>query len=197
MRRRPIAALLAPLALAAPAGLAACASPPPTELSVSTYRVSGGSERALTRSLALHGPRLPNGERALAAVTLAFDPRFRVDDRPGSCRLRDVSVAVKADVTLPEWRERERARGELAEAWDGFLAYAIAHELEHVRIAQGYARRIEGAMRRASAPDCDALSDRLAPEIARILAEHDAAQNRFDAREQARLAARARAAAGR
>lgn len=184
------------LAVAAALTTAACvaAGSTPTRLTVSTYEVSGTTSRALDRQLGLHGPRLPNGERALAAAELSFRPTFQLGRSGGRCRLTNVEVALDANIVLPEWRQRATASEALGRNWDSFIAFAIRHELTHVEIAQRYARRAEVAMRRRTAVDCEDLVKLVGQDIARIMAEHDREQAAFDIAEQARIARMVRAA---
>lgn len=177
------------IALAGVLALASCMATPPTDVSVRTYRVTGSTMSALERSLSIHGPSVPglNG-RAFAAVETTFLHNFEPVPNEGSCRYsRGGRVGLRSEVILPEWRQRDSAPPELQEKWDLISQYAVIHEAGHIKISQKYARLLEQAYKRASAPDCDALDARMGGIIQPIADAHVAEQQQFDATDAPRF----------
>ncbi|MEM8551994.1 MAG: DUF922 domain-containing protein [Pseudomonadota bacterium] len=156
-----------------------------------TYNVTGTTLNALERSLAAHGPQVPGlPGRAFAAVETSFLHSFEPAAAGGSCRYnRNGRVGLRSEVILPEWRQRDRAPAELQLKWDVISRYAVIHEAGHIRISQKYASLLEQAYKRASAQSCEALDASMVREANRILADHRAEQNLFDATDGPRFAA--------
>jgi len=179
---RPFGGLL--LALAA----AACQMTPPANVSFNTYRVSGDSISSLNQQLALHGPTIPGQGKALAAADISFDPTVLLESGGYGCRVARVDFQVNAEVTLPEWLQKDRASPELAALWDAFSEEALEHELVHVRIAEEHAVKMERTIRRLADPDCSKLEAQIREVIDRVAQEHAEAQDKFDEREEARYA---------
>jgi predicted secreted Zn-dependent protease len=180
--------------LAAAAGvlaLASCMAPPPTDVSVRKYDVSGTTLSALERSLSTHGPVVPGLEgRAFAAVETTFVHNFEPVEANGRCRYtRDGRVGLRSEVILPEWRQRDSAPPDLREKWDIISRYAAIHEAGHIKISQKYARQLEQAYRGASAPTCEELDARMSAAIEPIAAAHVAEQRRFDETDEPRFRA--------
>lgn len=172
------AALAAMLVL----GVAACMATPPTDVSVRTYKVSGSTMNALERSLSIHGPRVPGLQgRAFAAVETTFLHNFEPVEEGGRCRYsRAGRVGLRSEVILPEWRQRDTASRELQEKWDIISQYALIHEAGHIKISQKYARQLEAAYKRTSAPTCKQLDAKMEDIIAPIARAHVAEQQLFD-----------------
>lgn len=169
--------------------LASCIATPPTDVQVRTYKVTGTTMSALERSLSVHGPQVPGLEgRAFAAVETTFLHSFEPVQQGGACRYsRDGRVGLRSEVTLPEWRQRDTAAPDLQAKWDVISRYAVIHEAGHIKISQKYARQLEAAYRRASAPSCAELEAKMAETVAPIAAAHVAEQTRFDATDLPRF----------
>jgi predicted secreted Zn-dependent protease len=190
-----VTARLRILALAAAVGLtAACNVTAPSNVRFNTYTVSGESLGALNRELALHGPQIPGRGRALASADINFKPNVLLEYRGGECRVATAEFRVDAEVTLPEWRQKDRASPELAAVWEAFSAEALEHELTHVRIAEEHARAMERAVRRLSAGGCPTVEAEIRRTIDRIAPEHSAAQTHFHRGHAVGSAGTARAA---
>lgn len=171
--------------------LAGCMATPPTDVSVTTYAVSGTTMNALERSLSIHGPKVPGVRgRAFAAVETTFLHSFEPEQRGGKCvYTRSGRVGLRSEVTLPEWRHRDRANPELQAKWDVISSYAVIHESGHIKISQKYARQLEQAYKVASAPTCRKLEAEMAGVIEPIAAAHVAEQTLFDATDTPRFRA--------
>ena len=171
----------AAVTLATVAALAGCMTPP-TDVRVSTYKVSGSTLSALERSLSVHGPVVPGSKgRAFAAVETTFLHNFEPVPGPRACRFsRKGKVGLRSEVFLPEWRQRDRAPADLRAKWDVISQYAVIHESGHIKISHKYARILENAYKSASAPTCEALEAQMIDTIKPIAAAHVAEQEEFD-----------------
>jgi len=178
------------LALAALA-LTACTPEPPTDVSVKTYKVTGTTLSSLERSLSVHGPVVPGLDgRAFAAVETSFMHSFDAKQSGGSCRFkRGGRVGLRSEVILPDWRQRDRASPELRAKWDIISQYAVIHEAGHIKISQKYARELETAYKRASAPTCEALEASMVKIANTILVKHSAEQQLYDQTDAPRFQA--------
>lgn len=171
--------------------LTACTPEPPTDVSVKTYKVSGTTLSTLERSLAVHGPAVPGLKgRAFAAVETSFMHSFDAKQTGASCRFRRGGrVGLRSEVILPEWRQREGASLDLQAKWDIISQYAVIHEAGHIKISQKYARELEAAYKRASAPSCEALEARMVKVANMILVKHSAEQQLYDETDAPRFQA--------
>lgn len=170
------------VAVAAVVGLLAGCLTPPTDVRVTTYKVSGNTLSALERSLKIHGPTVPGSRgRAFAAVETTFLHNFETVQNGSRCRFtRNGRVGIRSEVILPEWRQRATAAPDLREKWDIISRYAVIHEAGHIKISQKYARLLESAYKNASAPTCEALEAKMVATIRPIAAAHVAEQEEFD-----------------
>ncbi len=177
--------------------LASCTATgnPKPDITVGYYEVSGGTKKAIDRQLALHGPYIAGKGRVLAATDIALIPRVILKEQAGKCSVEEARFQVKAKVTLPKWRQRESAEGDIADTWDNFAAYAAVHELVHIRIAEDYADKLSRRLNDLpSEADCRMLGKKINAVVKAVEAEHGLAQDKFDADEGKRfdkLAARA------
>lgn len=165
-----------------------------SQVSTRYYDVSGSTSQELDREIRRKGPR---GGKAIA--TAGIDIRS-VDLEPsvsgGLCRFRQVTFRVSAAIILPQWREATSSRdAELRRLWSGFSAYARAHEEAHVKIAEAFARAIEGSfLAIPPQPSCARLEAIALQRLRRAATLHEQVQLAFDAREQRRFAQIAAAA---
>lgn len=186
MTSRIIACLLIGLA-AALAGCTATRNPEP-DITVGYYEVSGRTTKAIDRQLALHGPFIPGKGRVLAATDIALIPHIVLKDHPGRCAVEDARFQVKAKVTLPKWRQRKSASGDIADTWDNFAAYAVVHELVHIKIAEDHADTLSRRLNDLPAEaDCKTLGKKIDAMVKAVEAEHGRAQDKFDTDESRRF----------
>ncbi|WP_349365188.1 MAG: DUF922 domain-containing protein [Roseitalea porphyridii] len=166
--------------------LAACTSTAST-VTTEYYLVSGDTSEALDADLRRKGPMRGH---ALAVAAIRFEPVSVQQEVTGAgCRFTEAKFRVKANITLPRWKERATSRDrELRNAWDALSSYARAHEDQHVRIAERYAGALGEAIEALPArPTCEALDASAKRVVDRIGREHDEAQLAFDRAEQRRL----------
>ena len=97
-----------------------------------------------------------------------------------SCSIREVTVLVNAQITLPRWTPPPATEPGLAAEWTRFIAALETHEAGHKDISAKAGREIIERMRGLSAP-CSQLAMR-ANDVARAIVERaHAAQQAYDA----------------
>lgn len=175
---------LVPVALV----LAGCNTTPKAEVNVGYYQVSGNTEQKIERQLSLRGPHIPGKGRALAAAKISMEQRVQVAEAPGWCRVANADIRIRADVTLPKWKQRASATPELARKWDNFATYAEAHERVHVSIAETFAAELEHRLKAIPAQsDCKTVSQIISVISKDVVSRMNKAQDKFDADEEKRL----------
>ena len=169
------------------AGCTATGNPKP-DISVGYYEVSGRTTKTIDRQLALHGPYIPGKGRVLAATDIALVPRIVLKEQPGKCSVENARFQVKAKVTLPKWRQRKSASGDIAQTWDNFAAYAAVHELVHIKIAEDYADKLSRRLNDLpTEADCKTLGAKIDAVAKAVEADHGRAQDKFDSDESKRF----------
>ena len=169
------------------AGCTATGNPKP-DISVGYYEVSGRTTKTIDRQLALHGPYIPGKGRVLAATDIALIPRIVLKEQPGKCSVENARFQVKAKVTLPKWRQRKSASGDIAQTWDNFAAYAAVHELVHIKIAEDYADKLSRRLNDLpTEADCKTLGTKIDAVAKAVEADHGRAQDKFDSDESKRF----------
>jgi predicted secreted Zn-dependent protease len=164
--------------------LSATASASAVDL-VKTYRyftIGGTTLEEIQKELATRGPHVGrSGSRHPGATRMAFTTHIGYARGPGFCRISSARVTLKVDITLPRWNRRSRSEQDVRLFWDTLSADIRRHEGQHVDIATEYARKLESALAASGRQkDCDAAAAKAKAITAKILAEHDNAQIRFD-----------------
>jgi predicted secreted Zn-dependent protease len=147
----------------------------------SYFTIRGNTLQQIENELSKKGPEVDaTGEHHPGATTMEF--RSKITFEEGKyCRIRHADVVVKAHIKLPRWRDNRGASQETTLIWETLASDIKRHEESHVIIAKNYARKIEKALESLSAqPDCDAMRVKAKATTARVLAAHDAAQQKFD-----------------
>ena len=97
-----------------------------------------------------------------------------------SCSIRDVSVVVNAQITLPRWTPPADTEPGLVAEWKRFMTALETHEAGHKDISAKAGREIVNRLRGLSGL-CSQLSPR-ANEIARVIVERASEEQRaYDA----------------
>lgn len=168
--------------------LSGCATTPKADVSIGYYQVSGNSAKTIERQLSLRGPHIPGKGRALAAAKISMQQRVQVAETSNWCRVANAEITIRAEVTLPKWKQRASASNDLGRKWDNFAAYAEAHERVHVRIAEKYAGELERKLEAIpTQSDCKAVSKIVAIISKDVVGEMNRAQDKFDADEERRI----------
>ncbi len=146
------------------------------------FSITGQTAEQLEKSLERRGPRV-NGSKAghPGATELSFAGSVKYREDGGRCRIGSVSYGIKAKVMLPKLGTRIRGNPDLALYWSTLTRDIKRHEESHVLIAKSYAREVEDTVK-ALRPmvNCKLLEKKVNATVDRVLAEHDAAQARFD-----------------
>ena len=98
------------------------------EVTTITYNVSGDDLAEIERQMNWQGPR---GHWAYTRT------RWHWDD--------DCNVTFSARITLPKLVSRHRLDADELAEWDRMIAVLKAHEMNHVKIGQGWAGAIKAA----------------------------------------------------
>lgn len=199
--RRTTASLLTALGLltiATPASINPASAEVKITVKTEYYTVRGRSIDALDKSLYRNAPLLNGTDRALGQARLRFDSDIRARESDRGCAVDDPQVTLEVVMILPRWADEKRANSELRSLWSGFAGFVRQHEERHVEIAMNHAKKLQRVFTNVPmAPNCKMLRARLQSGANRILAQHAKAQERFDAREQARMQRAARVVASR
>jgi predicted secreted Zn-dependent protease len=148
----------------------------------SYFTIGGITLQEIDEELSRRGPKVSStGKRHPGATQMQFSTRYTYASTPQWCRLQKAEVSVKAKMILPNWRARGRSDPDTRRIWDTLNADIRRHEESHVQIAKSHARKLEEALQAIGRRgDCDIVKAAASTISARILAEHDAAQDRFD-----------------
>jgi predicted secreted Zn-dependent protease len=117
------------------------------------YEVRGRSPMAIRESLN-EGRPADNGQRFDGRTTFEYQTSWERDSN-GRCDPAAVQVTATFVVTLPELKSRGVLDRDQRLAWDRYFSALIAHEHNHVRIAQGGLEQLRTYLR--SAPSCEAM----------------------------------------
>ena len=165
--------------LAASTPLAGAASVSKT---YSYFTIGGTTLADIEHELATRGPKVNStGRRHPGATQMEFTSKLGYTEKGGRCRITTAKVNVKAKVILPRWGRRSRADADTRLIWDTLSADIKRHEESHVIIAKNHARDLEDALKALGRfKSCAAAAERAKTLTAKILSEHDTAQDRFD-----------------
>lgn len=152
------------------------------ERTVTTYRIGGQDPAQVWAEIRRHGPYDEQRQRRFAGYArwkISWHARFETDQ--AGCRLGEVRVVTTTAITLPDWAEGHRARGEHREAWDRFLAALSEHEHGHAEVAEAGGERIERTLSGLpAAASCEEALEAGRREGDRLIAEVRLEQERFD-----------------
>ena len=148
----------------------------------SYFSIGGSTLEEIDKELSRRGPKVKStGQRHPGATQMQFSTRYTFASTANWCRIDNAVVTVKAKIILPNWGQRRRADEDTRLIWDTLNADIRRHEESHVQIAKQHARELESELGRLGRrDDCEQIKAAAAKVSARILAEHDRAQDRFD-----------------
>lgn len=155
------------------------ARPVSTTVRQAPYAVAGGTAESILASMAQAAPQAED-ETFFGLTTTALSFRYRRDQQPDRCTLRDIRVDLSVSVALPQWTRPADAPYDLARDWARFDAALRRHEDRHRVLAEDGAKALRVALDRLAAPTC-AEADLSARHIAdRIGIETEASHRRYD-----------------
>ena len=137
-----------------------------------TYAVQGDTEQEILNSLRLGGPKSAGAVYFGLTVTELEYQYYKVEEI-GACRIEDVTVELRVDITLPDWTPGRDADARLRSAWARFSAALTGHENHHRDLAVEGAEEVRAGLEGLRVPDCasaDAEARRVA-EAVRIRTE--------------------------
>ncbi len=147
----------------------------------SYFTIRGSTLQQIEDELSKKGPEVDStGTHHPGATTMEFRSKITFEEGR-TCRIRNADVVVKAHIKLPRWRDNSDASPETTLIWETLASDIKRHEESHVIIAKNYGRKIEQALE-ALPPqqNCDLMREKAKAATAKILAQHDAAQQKFD-----------------
>lgn len=168
------------------AGVLALTSLPAQGGSVSkTYNyfsIGGSTLEEIENELTKRGPQVKStGKRHPGATQMEFTTQLTYAEKNGRCRIADAKVNMSAKVTLPRWKPRAKADGDVRLIWDTLASDIKRHEESHIVIARNHARELEQSLKAIGRQkSCAAAAAKAQAVQSQVLARHDAAQNRFD-----------------
>ena len=177
-------AMIRPILATAICALFAC-QPAAAASVVKTYSyftIGGTTVEEIEKELKRRGPQVKStGLRHPGATRMEFTSRVGYGERGGRCGVVEATVTVKANMILPRWNRRKAASSETRLIWDTLAADIKRHEESHVVIAKNHARELEEALKTVQRQrDCRVAQEKVKEVTARILAQHDREQDRFD-----------------
>jgi predicted secreted Zn-dependent protease len=141
-------------------------------VAVSYYEVTGTSDKMILRQIAAQGRALDQTKRWAGHTQASFQYGWPTWSN-GACDLSRASVTYKVSVVLPRLKPGIKLEGSTARWWAIMTHNLTLHELDHVKLALGYAKAMEAAIRAAT---CDTAR----AEAERVMAEFDAANALYD-----------------
>jgi len=111
------------------------------------YPVFGDSLQAVQSSMRAHGPVDDQHRRrdGYSHWHIRWSWSTAVD---GSPRFETAQATLTVTVTLPDWRDREKASPELQKAWEAYFRALVAHERKHLEIVHREFPEIELSLHR-------------------------------------------------
>jgi len=148
----------------------------------SYFTIGGRTLDELEQELSTRGPKVNStGRRHPGATQMEFTSKLGYTEASGRCKITKAAVTVKAKVILPRWRLRNSADSDTRFVWDTLSSDIKRHEESHVIIAKNYARELEDALKSLGRfKTCAEAAAKAKATTGRILAKHDAEQDRFD-----------------
>ena len=169
------------------ASAVAGASAPVINKTYSYFTISGLTGADLERELSKYGPMLnETGVRHPGATKIKLGGSVDYRSSDGKCRVIDATVTLETHLTLPRWKDRNRADRETVMIWDTLSSDIKRHEERHAEIARQHARKLEKALE-ALYPErnCQLMEARVEATSKSIIDKHAADQERFDRVEAA------------
>ena len=135
--------------------------------SVFYYDVQGRTFDELRADMRSKGPKI-DGRTFVGEARSPMRWSWRTESTGGNtCSIREVTVSVNAQITLPRWTPPADAEPGLADEWKRFIAALEVHEAGHKDISAKAGREITNRLRGLSSL-CSQLSTR-ANDVARTI----------------------------
>ena len=151
-----------------------------TNVHYAYYPVSGRSHAEIVRSVRRFAPK---GGYAYGLGFIDFHPDYDITAKDGACRVSRAETGLTIKLKLPEWKGPQDAPRKAARLGRHFEKTIRQHELQHVKIAERYARKISRHLRKLKpAKNCWDLRRSAHDLIKRAKRQHIESQKAFDRR---------------
>lgn len=150
--------------------------------SFSYFTIGGVTPEQIEQQLVSLGPSI-NGSvmRHPGATRMKFTSHITYSRTAANCRIAAAGVSIDAKVILPRWRRTTSADAASRLYWDALSADIVRHEESHLVIARNHARELErGLVKLPAAASCEEMAAAAQALQDKVLARHDAEQQRFD-----------------
>lgn len=159
-----------------------------TTVSVAYYTVNGDTFSEVDKQIKIHGPEVTGVGKALASTDLRMLPQIKYELANGGCQVTKARININARVTLPRHSNVNKLKAELAQAWNSLEEYARVHEAVHLAIADGYAIKMEKAIKALPANEnCVAMRNDVQVVFSNLFEQHHKEQLQFDEDEKNRI----------
>lgn len=149
------------------------------------FNVRGTTLEQLDRELDRKGPLAGTaGDRHPGATQVSFGGRVTYASSGAACRVGRTEFTLKLVKILPRWNPPRSASAATVIIWRTLSQDIYRHEEDHARIARGYVRKMESAVRNLGPrSDCRGMEAAVNATTTRYLKEHERAQLDFDKAE--------------
>lgn len=149
------------------------------------FTLRGSTLAELDRELNRKGPAAGTaGDRHPGATQVSFRGRVTYAPSGSVCRVGRTDFTLKLVKILPRWSPPRSASASTVIVWRTLAQDIYRHEEDHAKIARGYVRKMESAVRNLGPrSDCRGMEAAVNATTARYLKEHERAQLQFDAVE--------------
>ena len=153
----------------------------------SYFTIGGMNGADLERELSMRGPIMDTtGFRHPGATRIRLGGSVDYQSADGRCRVTKATVTLETHLTLPRWKNRNKASRDTVLVWDTLSSDIKRHEERHAEIARQYARKLEKALESLRPQrDCKTMEVRVDATSKAIIEAHAADQQRFDRVEAA------------
>ena len=125
---------------------------------VKRYAIEGTAAQDLRREMSAKGPQGTGGRRFDGHTRWDVGWRYQYKNIGSDCAIASVTTNVKSTITLPQWRNENRADSATRALWTRYLTALDLHEQGHRRHGVDAAHEIDLAIAAMpSAGSCDAL----------------------------------------
>jgi predicted secreted Zn-dependent protease len=151
-----------------------------TKVSYAYYPVSGRNHAEIVRSVRRFAP---NAGRAYGIGFIDFYPDYEIASERGKCRVRNADTGLSIQLKLPEWKGPKDAPRSAVRLGQHFERAIRSHELQHVKIAERYARTMSRELLKLKPQEnCWTLRRNASELIKKIKRQHIDSQKAFDRR---------------
>lgn len=142
------------------------------------YSITGVTNGDLIGAMTAGGPKLCDGEEALACFHGSYKWTWTGTGSTSVCSVLSVTWTPTYRISLPKWSGPAHVSAALVAWWKELFAHIVWHEEQHLAIARSYEAKFKAAIKGGP---CNEVA--LSKSIAAVETKLDAAQAAFDASE--------------